>query len=152
MTATSNRELPATEALIVSLDEYIRARYGLLAAQTFEEERFIRFMRGRRRARTSPRERLVSLVPHAGLEPGGWTRRGRRTASDSESRGRALGHRVHRRSRAGSLRPQRLRNLFAGVRSKPELVSLVAGREFKVVFFDIFLLLRPRSPQVLAGS
>src|SRR5207245_4578684 len=46
MTTTSNRELPATEALIVSLDEYIRARYGLLAVQTFEEERFIRFMRG----------------------------------------------------------------------------------------------------------
>ena len=46
MTTTANRDLPATEALIVSLDEYIRARYGLLAVQTFEEERFIRFMRG----------------------------------------------------------------------------------------------------------
>ena len=46
MTTTSSRELPATEALIVSLDEYIRARYGLLAVQTFEEERFVRFMRG----------------------------------------------------------------------------------------------------------
>src|SRR5438876_12425497 len=46
MTATSTLELPATEALIVSLDEYIRARYGLLAVQTFEEERFVRFMRG----------------------------------------------------------------------------------------------------------
>src|SRR3954464_5963484 len=46
MTTTSNRELAATEAWIVSLDEYIRARYGLLAVQTFEEERFLRFMRG----------------------------------------------------------------------------------------------------------
>src|SRR5438094_6461399 len=46
MTATPPLELPATEALIVSLDEYIRARYGLLAVQTFEEERFVRFMRG----------------------------------------------------------------------------------------------------------
>jgi len=46
MTATPTFELPATEALIVSLDEYIRARYGLLAVQTFEEERFVRFMRG----------------------------------------------------------------------------------------------------------
>ena len=46
MTTTANRDLPATEALIVSLDEYIRARYGLLAVQTFEEERFLRFMRG----------------------------------------------------------------------------------------------------------
>ena len=36
MTTTANRELPATEALIVSLDEYIRARYGLLAIQTFD--------------------------------------------------------------------------------------------------------------------
>src|SRR5437660_5960796 len=46
MTATPTLELPATGALIVSLDEYIRARYGLLAVQTFDEERFIRFMRG----------------------------------------------------------------------------------------------------------
>src|SRR5438874_4658356 len=46
MTTTSSRELPATEALIISLDEYIRARYGLIAVQTFEEERFLRFMRG----------------------------------------------------------------------------------------------------------
>jgi AAA+ superfamily predicted ATPase len=46
MTLTPTRDLPATEALIASLDEYIRARYGLLAVQTFEEERFIRFMRG----------------------------------------------------------------------------------------------------------
>ena len=46
MTMTPVRELPSTEALILSLDEYIRARYGLLAVQTFEEERFLRFMRG----------------------------------------------------------------------------------------------------------
>jgi len=46
MTLSPSRELPATEALILSLDEYIRARYGLLAVQTFEEERFLRFMRG----------------------------------------------------------------------------------------------------------
>jgi AAA+ superfamily predicted ATPase len=46
MTISPARELPATEALILSLDEYIRARYGLLAVQTFEEERFLRFMRG----------------------------------------------------------------------------------------------------------
>jgi AAA+ superfamily predicted ATPase len=46
MTLSPTRELPATEALILSLDEYIRARYGLLAVQTFEEERFLRFMRG----------------------------------------------------------------------------------------------------------
>jgi hypothetical protein len=31
---------------VISLDEYIRARYGLIAVQTFEEERFLRFMRG----------------------------------------------------------------------------------------------------------
>ena len=41
MTVTPVRELPSTEALILSLDEYIRARYGLLAVQTFEEERFL---------------------------------------------------------------------------------------------------------------
>src|SRR6266498_1898490 len=46
MTIAASRELAATEALILSLDEYIRARYGLLAIQTFEEERFLRFMRG----------------------------------------------------------------------------------------------------------
>ena len=46
MTLSPSRELPATEALILGLDEYIRARYGLLAVQTFEEERFLRFMRG----------------------------------------------------------------------------------------------------------
>jgi AAA+ superfamily predicted ATPase len=46
MTLSPSRELAATEALILSLDEYIRARYGLLAIQTFEEERFLRFMRG----------------------------------------------------------------------------------------------------------
>jgi AAA+ superfamily predicted ATPase len=37
--------LPETEALVVSLDEYIRARYSLIAVQTYEEERFLRFMR-----------------------------------------------------------------------------------------------------------
>lgn len=42
MTTTSNRDLRATEALIVSLDEYIRAMCGLLAVQTFEQERFMR--------------------------------------------------------------------------------------------------------------
>jgi hypothetical protein len=46
MTLSPSRELPATESLILGLDEYIRARYGLLAVQTFEEERFLRFMRG----------------------------------------------------------------------------------------------------------
>ena len=56
MTTTSSRELPA-EALIVSLDEYIRARYGLLAVQTFEEERFIRFMRS-----VADHERLAPRV------------------------------------------------------------------------------------------
>jgi hypothetical protein len=79
MTTTSNRELPATEALILSLDEYIRARYGLLAVQTFEEERFIRFMRGvaeheRHRAKGLylwSRTRGLSLVagPGVGAEP-----------------------------------------------------------------------------------
>src|SRR5438876_12457363 len=38
--------IPATEALVLGLDEYIRARYGLIAVQTFEEERFLRFMHG----------------------------------------------------------------------------------------------------------
>ena len=37
MTLSPTRELPATESLILGLDEYIRARYGLLAVQTFEE-------------------------------------------------------------------------------------------------------------------
>ena len=79
MTTTSSRELPATEALIVSLDEYIRARYGLLAVQTFEEERFIRFMRGvadheRHRAKGLylwSRTRGLRLVagPGVGAEP-----------------------------------------------------------------------------------
>ena len=46
MTLSPSRDLPATESLILGLDEYIRARYGLLAVQTFEEERFLRFMRG----------------------------------------------------------------------------------------------------------
>src|SRR5689334_21642615 len=79
MTITSNRELPDTEALILSLDEYIRARYGLLAVQTFEEERFIRFVRGvaehvRHRAKGLylwSRTRGLSLVagPGVGAEP-----------------------------------------------------------------------------------
>src|SRR5438270_13640921 len=75
MTTVSNRELPAAEALIVSLDEYIRARYGLLAVQTFEEERFIRFMRGvaeheRHRAKGLylwSRTRGLSLVAGTGV-------------------------------------------------------------------------------------
>src|SRR5467141_2360259 len=46
MTLTSTQDLPATESLILGLDEYIRARYGLIAVQTYEEERFLRFMRG----------------------------------------------------------------------------------------------------------
>ena len=45
MTTTPNRTLPETEALVLSLDEYIRARYTLIAVQTYEEERFLRFMR-----------------------------------------------------------------------------------------------------------
>jgi len=40
-----SQTLPETEALVVSLDEYIRARYSLIAVQTYEEERFLRFMR-----------------------------------------------------------------------------------------------------------
>src|SRR5207244_6285033 len=46
MTSTQDREQAAAESLVISLDEYIRARYGLIAVQTFEEERFLRFMRG----------------------------------------------------------------------------------------------------------
>src|SRR5258708_22565153 len=46
MTLSPSRELPATEPLILGLDEYIRARYGLLAVQTFDEERFLPFMPG----------------------------------------------------------------------------------------------------------
>jgi hypothetical protein len=60
MTATSNRELPATEALIVSLDEYIRARYGLLAAQTFEEERFIRSCAASQSTNVTTRKACIS--------------------------------------------------------------------------------------------
>ena len=75
MTVTPVRELPSTEALILSLDEYIRARYGLLAVQTFEEERFLRFMRGvadheRHRAKglyTWSRTRGLRLVAGPGL-------------------------------------------------------------------------------------
>src|SRR5438132_2848069 len=79
MMVTQTRDLPATEALIVSLDEYSGARYGLLAVQTFEEERFIRFMRGvaeheRHRAKGLylwSRTRGLSLVagPGVGAEP-----------------------------------------------------------------------------------
>jgi hypothetical protein len=79
MTLSPSRELAATEALILSLDEYIRARYGLLAAQTFEEERFLRFMRGvadheRHRAKglyTWSRTRGLRLIagPGVGTEP-----------------------------------------------------------------------------------
>ena len=75
MTVTPVRELPSTEALILSLDEYIRARYGLLAVQTFEEERFLRFMRGvadheRHRAKglyTWSRTRGLRLVAGPGV-------------------------------------------------------------------------------------
>ena len=45
MTTSPSQTLPETEALVVSLDEYIRARYALIAVQTYEEERFLRFMR-----------------------------------------------------------------------------------------------------------
>ena len=80
MTTTNPaRDLPETEALILSLDEYIRARYGLLAVQTFEEERFLRFMRGvsehdRHRAKglyVWSRTRGLQLVagPGVGAEP-----------------------------------------------------------------------------------
>src|SRR5467141_2349694 len=75
MTLTSTQDLPATESLILGLDEYIRARYGLLAVQTFEEERFLRFMRGvadheRHRAKglyTWSRTRGLRLVAGPGL-------------------------------------------------------------------------------------
>ena len=39
-------ELGAIRALITGLDEYIRARYPLIAIQTFEEQRFLRLMDG----------------------------------------------------------------------------------------------------------
>jgi hypothetical protein len=45
LTTSASSTLPETEALVVSLDEYIRARYSLIAVQTYEEERFLRFMR-----------------------------------------------------------------------------------------------------------
>jgi AAA+ superfamily predicted ATPase len=79
MTLSPSRELPATESLIVSLDEYIRARYGLLAVQTFEEERFVRFMRGvaaheRHRAKglylwSRTRGLRLEAGPGVGVEP-----------------------------------------------------------------------------------
>src|SRR5689334_7694103 len=77
MTIAPNRELPATEALILSLDEYIRARYGVMAVQTFEEERFLRFMRGvaeheRHRAKglyTWSRTRGLPLIAGPGVGP-----------------------------------------------------------------------------------
>src|ERR671939_1838584 len=79
MTIALNREPPATERLILSLDEYIRARYGVIAIQTFEEERFLRFMRGlaeheRHRAKGLylwSRTRGLRLVagPGVGAEP-----------------------------------------------------------------------------------
>jgi AAA+ superfamily predicted ATPase len=79
MTLSPSRELAATETLILSLDEYIRARYGLLAVQTFEEERFLRFMRGvadheRHRAKglyVWSRTRGLRLItgPGVGTEP-----------------------------------------------------------------------------------
>jgi len=80
MTTTNPaRDLPETEALILSFDEYILARYGLLAVQTFEEERFLRFMRGvsehdRHRAKglyVWRRTRGLQLVagPGVGAEP-----------------------------------------------------------------------------------
>jgi hypothetical protein len=46
MTTTPTPTLPETDALVLSLDEYIRTRYSLIAVQTYEEERFLRFMRG----------------------------------------------------------------------------------------------------------
>jgi hypothetical protein len=45
LTTSTNSTLPETEALVLSLDEYIRARYSLIAVLTYEEERFLRFMR-----------------------------------------------------------------------------------------------------------
>ena len=106
MTTTSNRELPATEALIVSLDEYIRARYGLLAVQTFEEERFVRFMRGvadheRHRAKGLylwSRTRGLRLVagPGVGAEPRPIPNREDALSLD----------RIHRGGRAGPVRAE----------------------------------------------
>src|SRR5919204_6047709 len=79
MTLSPSCELPETEALVLSLDEYIRARYGLIAVQTFEEQRFLRFMRGvadheRHRAKglyTWSRTRGLRLIagPGVGTEP-----------------------------------------------------------------------------------
>jgi hypothetical protein len=46
MTVPGPSDLAATQALITGLDEYIRARFGLIAVQTFEEQRFLRLMDG----------------------------------------------------------------------------------------------------------
>jgi AAA+ superfamily predicted ATPase len=71
--------LPETEALVLSLDEYIRARYSLIAVQTYEEERFLRFMRAlaqheRHRAKglyvwSRPRGLRMVAGPGIGAEP-----------------------------------------------------------------------------------
>src|SRR6516165_1173438 len=79
MTIAPERVVPETEALILGLDEYIRARYGLLAVQTFEEERFLRFMRGvadheRHRAKglyVWSRTKGLRLVAGPGVGPDG---------------------------------------------------------------------------------
>ena len=147
MTTTSNRELPATEALIVSLDEYIRARYGLLAVQTFEEERFVRFMRGVADHERHRAKGLYLWSRTRGLAACRRTWSWRRTAADSESRGRAVAYRVHRGSRAGSVRAQltfapylleygapkpelvrRLRELAWAIRSRPVTVIFLGAR------------------------
>ena len=46
MAMSTAPDVAATQALIVGLDEYIRARYPLIAVQTFEEQRFLRLMDG----------------------------------------------------------------------------------------------------------
>ena len=79
MTTTSSQSLPETEALVLSLDEYIRARYSLIAVQTYEEERFLRFMRAlaqheRHRAKglyvwSRPRGLRMVAGPGIGAEP-----------------------------------------------------------------------------------
>ena len=115
MTLAPARDLPATEALIVSLDEYIRARYGLLAVQTFEEERFIRFMRGvadheRHRAKglymwSRTTGLRLTAGPGVGAEP--------RVIPNREDA--LFGDRIHRRGRARSIRIVRFHSVPAGV-------------------------------------
>jgi hypothetical protein len=117
MTTTSSRELPATEALIVSLDEYIRARYGLLAVQTFEEERFVRFMRGVADHERHRAKGLVFVVSNQRLAPGRRSRRRRRAAPDTKPRGPAVLDRIHRGGGTGSVRIER----FRGALYHPEL-------------------------------